>query len=571
MLRDPATLERTEFDLVVIGGGMFGAAAALDAVQRGLRVALLERADFGGATSSHSFKMVHGGIRYLQHADVARLRHSARARTTFLRVAPHLVRPLPIVIPTYGWGMKSKAVLRLGMAAYDLLTFDRNRGIHDPARRIPNAGFVGREALLARYPGLDPEGLTGAGVFCDGQMYNPPRLVLAFVQSAAAAGAACANYVEATGLIQRSGRVAGVQARDLTTGDRIEVRARMVLNAAGPYAERILSGCLGQGLTPPTPFSRDAYFIVRRPLIAGDQALTVPSQTWDPDAIVSRGGRHLFLVPWRGATLVGVWHKVYPGEPDAYEITEAELATWIAEIKQAYRGLNLELGDVALGSAGLVPFGENDPDAVDLKYAHRSRLVDHAAERGLEGLITLIGVRYTTGPVEAVEAVDLVCRRLELKAAPSRLEATPVQGGDFGDFELLVERIAAAAGDLPPAVSRALAHNHGTAAPELLQGGPERRRLLPGSTVLAGEIVRAASEEMALSLADAVFRRTDLCTLGHPGEAALLAAARVMGDCLRWSQARTDAELDYVRSRLRLAATGRALLAEPMLHRDLVA
>ena len=155
--------------------------------------------------------MVHGGIRYLQHADVARLRHSARARATFLRVAPHLVRPLPIVVPTYGWGMKSKAVLRAGMAAYDLLTLDRNRGIADPARQIPMRSFIGREEVLRRYPGLDPDGLTGAGVFCDGQMYNPPRLVLAFVQSAVAAGAVCANYVEATGLIQRAGRVAGVR------------------------------------------------------------------------------------------------------------------------------------------------------------------------------------------------------------------------------------------------------------------------------------------------------------------------------------------------------------------------
>jgi glycerol-3-phosphate dehydrogenase len=570
MLRDPAALEAAEFDLVVIGGGMFGAAAALDAAQRGLRVALIERADFGGATSSHSFKMVHGGIRYLQHADVARLRHSARARSTFLRVAPHLVRPLPIVVPTYGWGMKSKAVLRLGMAAYDLLTMDRNRGIADPARRIPSASFVGRAALLERYPGLDPDGLTGAGVFCDGQMYNPPRLVLAFVQSAVAAGAVCANYVEAGGLIQRSGRVAGVRARDVTTGARLEIRARMVLNAAGPYAEGILAGSLGRGLTPATPFSRDAYFLVRRPLIAGDEALTVPSQTWDPDAIVSRGGRHLFLVPWRGGTLVGVWHKVYLGDPDAYEITEAELAAWIAEIRQAYRGLDLALDDVVLGSAGLVPFGENDPDAVDLKYAHRSRIVDHAGERGLEGLITLIGVRYTTGPVEAVEAVDLVCRRLERKTPRSRLETTPVQGGDFTDFGQLVERTAAA-GDLPQATARALAHNHGTGAAAVLRGGPERRRLLPGSTVLAGEIAQAASEEMALTLADAVFRRTDLCTLGHPGDPALRAAAHTMGACLAWSEARMDAELDYVRARLRLATTGRALLAEPVVQRDLVA
>ena len=217
----------------------------------------------------------------------------------------------------------------------------------------------------------------------------------------------------------------GVLARDVLGGDRLEIRGRFVLNAAGPYAEGLLAGSLGRGLAPPTPFSRDAYFIVNRPLIDGDHALTVPSVTADPDALVSRGARHLFMAPWHGATLVGVWHKVYQGDPDAYEVSEAELDAWTGEINQAYGGLGLSPDDVSLASAGLIPFGENDPDAAHLKFAHRSRLVDHAKERGLEGLLTLIGVRYTTGPVEAVEAVDLVCSRLAKPVAASRLEATP--------------------------------------------------------------------------------------------------------------------------------------------------
>ena len=566
MQRDLPALERTEFDLVVIGGGMFGAATALDAAQRGLKVALIERADFAGATSAHSFKMIHGGIRYLQHADVARVRHSARARATFLRVAPHLVHPLPIVVPTYGLGMKGKAVLRAGMGAYDLLTLDRNRGIPDPTRRIPNGRAIGREETLRRFPGLDPDGLTGAGIFCDGQMYNPPRLVLAFVQSAAAAGAACANHVEVTGLIEREGRVQGVAARDVLTGDRLQVRSRFVLNAAGPYAERLLARSLGRGLTPPTPFSRDAYFIVRRPLIEGDWALTVPSVTSDPDALLSRGGRHLFLAPWHGATLVGVWHKVYQGEPDAYAVSENELASWIDEINLAYGGLDLTLDDVSLTSAGLIPFGENDPDAAHLKFAHRSRIVDHAEERGLAGLLTLIGVRYTTGPVEAVEAIDLVCRRLGRSAPASRLEVTPVHGGDFADFEALVrDCLERGAGRIGPELARALAHRHGTAATVLLDmvaRNPDEAQVLGEGLALAAEISYAVTHEMAMTLADALFRRTDLCTLGHPGEAALRAAARVMGRTMGWTEARCQIELDDVRRRLRRALAGRALLAD---------
>ena len=575
MHRDLRALEGTEFDLVVVGGGMFGAAAALDAAQRGLRTALIERADFAGATSSHSFKMVHGGIRYLQHADVPRLRHSARARSAFLRSAPHLVRPLPIVVPTYGAGMKSKPVLRVGMAAYDLLTADRNRGIADPSRQIPRGRFMSREEVGRRYPGLAPHGLTGAGIFCDGQMYNPPRLVLAYAQSAAAAGAVCANYVEATGLIERAGRVQAVAARDVVGGARFEIRGRFVLNAAGPYAEWILAGSLGRGLTPPTPFSRDAYFIVRRPLIEGDHALTVPAITTDRDAIVSRGGRHLFLVPWRGVTLVGVWHKVYQGHPDDYEIAEEELAAWIAEINGAYRGLDLTLSDVALGSAGLVPYGESDPDAAELKFAHRSRIVDHRAERGLDGLLTLIGVRYTTGPVEASEAVDLVSQRLDRRVPASRVEWLPVHGGGFANFEALVSELSQTA---PASVSRpsllALAHNYGTCASTVLSlaaSRPDWARTLPGSEVLGAEIAHAAHNEMAVTLADAVFRRTGLSTTGDPGDGALRAAARIMGECLGWDPPQVEAELAYVRSRLRLTASGRALLAEPKMARALVA
>ncbi|HEX8376048.1 MAG TPA: FAD-dependent oxidoreductase, partial [Geminicoccaceae bacterium] len=440
MRRDLAALANGGFDLVVIGGGMFGAAAALDAVQRGLRVALIERGDFCGATSAHSFKMLHGGIRYLQHADVTRIRQSAAARAAFLRVAPHLAHPLPIAVPTYGHGMKGKPALRTGMALYDLLTLGRNRGITDPSRHVPPSRFMTRGETLERFPHLPRPGLTGAGVFCDGQMYNPARLVLAFVQSAAALGAVCANHVEAVGLDVVGGRIRAVQVRDQLSGDRFAVEAGLVLNAAGPYAERILAGGLGVGLTPPTPFSRDAYFVVARPLMAGGCALTLTTKTTDPDAMLSRGGRHLFLVPWRGVTLVGVWHKVYVGDPDRYEITEAELASWTAEINTAYPGLALTPDDVSLGSAGLVPFGENDPDSEHLKFAHRSRIVDHGRERGLEGLITLIGVRYTTGPFDAIEAVDLALRKLGRQAA-SRLAWSAVRGGDVPDFEALVRRI----------------------------------------------------------------------------------------------------------------------------------
>ena len=572
LTRDLKRLADGTFDLVVVGGGMFGAAAALDAAQRGLKVALVERGDFGGATSAHSFKMLHGGIRYLQHADIVRVRQSAAARAAYLRAAPHLARPLPIVVPTYGHGMKGKPVLKAGMALYDAFTLDRNRGIADPTRRIPAGYTLNRAETLNRYPGLDPKGLTGAGVFADGQMYNPTRLVLAYVRSAAEQGAVVANYLEATGFTVTNGRVRAVKVEDRLGTAAFEVRTKAVLNAAGPYAQRLLGAGLGLALDPPTPFSRDAYFVVARPVIAGDAALTIPARTLDAEAKFSRGGRHLFLVPWRGVTLVGVWHKVFEGHPDTYAITERELRRWLAEVNQGYAGLDLRLDDVAMGSAGLVPFGEGavapaDEDGEqELKFAHRSRLIDHGKEHGIAGLVTLIGVRYTTAPIEAPRAVALAARGLGRPLPASKLTVTPVHGGGFDDFAALVRAIEGEG--LAPGAALALAHNHGRAYDEVLSlaRGPNAaalRQTLPGSTVTAAEILHAARAEMAETLADVVFRRTDLATAGNPRPETLDAAAALVAEAKAWDKARAAHERATVEARLReLGRSGRAMLAD---------
>ena len=233
---------------------MFGAAAALDAAQRGLtrgadRTGRLRRCHLVAFVQDGAWRHPLPAARRRPPASASR----PRARAAFLRVAPHLVQPLPIVVPTYGRGMKSKPVLRAGMAAYDLLTADRNRGIDDPSRGESHwRASLGRDEMLRRYPGPRRAGLTGAGIFCDGQMYNPPRLVLAYVQSAVAAGAVCANYVEATGLVQRAGRVSGVRrARRRSAATASRSVAASCSTRPAPTPSGMLTGSLGQGLTPP--------------------------------------------------------------------------------------------------------------------------------------------------------------------------------------------------------------------------------------------------------------------------------------------------------------------------------
>src|SRR5689334_23183194 len=212
--RDLRRLSSELFDVLVIGGGASGAATAREAALRGFSTALIERDDFSAGASAHCFKVVHGGIRYIQHADIRRLRASCFERAVLLRIAPHLVSPLPFVIPTYGRGKSSRWFLGAGMLVYDTLSADLNRHVVDPARRIKGTRFLSRTETLALFPDIAVDSLTGAAVFEDGQMYNPPRLVLAFVGAASELGAAVGNYVEAESLLTSGTRVSGVQALD---------------------------------------------------------------------------------------------------------------------------------------------------------------------------------------------------------------------------------------------------------------------------------------------------------------------------------------------------------------------
>jgi glycerol-3-phosphate dehydrogenase len=549
MIRSVGALADREWDLAIVGGGIFGACAAWEAASRGLSAVLVEQGDFLHSTSGNHFRMVHGGVRYLQHADIYRIRESCSERSAFLRIAPHQVHPLPIIIPTYGHGMQGAEVLRAGLLVYDLLTIDRNRGIKDPARHIPPGKIISRRELLEMFPEIPSQDLTGAGIFHDGQMHNPSRLGLSFILSAVEAGARAANYLEVKDFLQKDGHVRGVLACDRLNGDQVEIRARMVLNTAGPWASQLLREKLGAHLDLKPTFSRDACFIVNRK-ITGSHALTVLGKTRDPDAILSRGHRHLFLVPWQDVTLVGVWHLVHQGGPQDFTVTEEDLQEFIDEINGAYPPLQLGLKDVSRWMAGLVLFGEKQEGGEDLSYGHRSQLVDHARDHGVEGLITLLGVRATTARGMAEKAIDLIFRKTGKPPSDSRTAFLPVYGGEIDSFQALLEE---AIRSRPPAVPQTslpnLIQNHGTAYPKVLQPVSEDpcwAETLGESNVLKAEVLHAVREEMASKLSDIVFRRTDLGSGGHPGEAALREAAHIMAKELDWDPHRVQAEIDEV-------------------------
>jgi len=550
MTRDLKSLTEREFDLVVVGGGIAGVCIAWDAALRGLSVALIERDDFSGATSAHSLKFVHGGIRYLQHADIPRVRESCHERSAFLRIAPHLVHPLAVVIPAYGHGIQGKGALFAAFRVLSLLTLDRNRGIADPERQIPTGRILSRAECLRLFPEMARQDLTGAGLFHDGQMYSPPRLVISILRSAIESGAVTANYCEVRGFLESAeGRVGGVQAVDTLSGDPFEVRAKLVVNAAGPFAEELL---VRSGLRQrrAIPLSRDLAIVVRR-LFEPDMALAVQTKYRDPDALISRGNRHLFVVPWREYTLIGVNSKVYTGNPSELEVPEEEVQGFVDEFNETQRGPGIRLEDVSTVNAGLLPFGENASEATDLSFGKRSVVIDHAGNGGPDGLVTVMSVRYTTGRSVAQRAVDLALGKLEMQPQPCATTTTPAFGGDFERFEgLFSEARRRCPTTMADAVVRQLCHNYGSAYPrvlELVETDPALGRTVGESNVLLAEVVHAVRDEMALKLSDVVLRRTDLGAGADPGDEALAVCAERMGSELGWTPEDRQREIDEVK------------------------
>ncbi len=396
MKRDLGALTGREHDVLVIGGGIHGAFAAWDAAQRGLLTALVEAEDFGAGTSWNSLKTIHGGLRYLQSLDLPRMRESIRERRTLLAIAPELVRPLAFVVPTYGHGIKGREALALALRINDLVSADRNAGLA-PAQWLAPSRSLSRDEFLRLVPGASAERLTGGGIWIDAQVESSERLVVGLLHAAAECGAALANHARVTRALRRDGRIVGVSVLDALGGGALEVRARQVLNAAGPGMDDVLAS-LGVRRTP-VPLLRALNLVLKRSVAKGHAIGALSS------------GRYLFLVPWRERAMIGTDYVPASGASDP-----AEARRFLEEASRAFPWAKLGMEDVALVHRGRVP-------GLDAKrLAVRHLLLDHAAE-GAPGLSSVQGVKYTTARAVAEEAIDRLCHKLG-QARPSRTAAT---------------------------------------------------------------------------------------------------------------------------------------------------
>lgn len=548
MKRDLQALADGVADVVVIGAGIYGAAITREAALRGLDVRLVERDDFGGATSANSHHIIHGGVRYLQHGDVPRVVESIRERHSLSRIAPHFVRPLPVVIPTYGHGLRGREILAAAAAvhrALELATGHRQRLV------LPGLppGPLSKRRVLELLPELPDRGLTGGVLLYDSQVTNSERLLLGMLRSAVDAGARVANYVEAVGFRREGGRVAAVVVRDRVGGSEIEIAARTFVNAAGPWISPV-AGLAGAGERPGR-LARALNLVIREIFPRVAAGLYGGRRHDDSSEILARGQRLLFLVPWRGRTIVGTDYAPHAGDAAELGVRRADVERLLDGINDAYPAARLTIDDVALVHSGLLPARSVSARTGEPEIDKHFRIVDHAPD-GAAALLSVVGVKYTTARDVAERAVDFLFRSWQRRPPRSISAERPLPGGDIGaDFEAYRTAELARSGAARPAIDR-LIRNYGARYGEVLRHREPAGEDPTELSLLRAEVRHAVREEMALTLADVVLRRSDLGSAGHPGREVLSAAARFAAEELGWSRERAAEEVAAVERRYRI-------------------
>lgn len=531
MQRDLTRLADTPFDLVVVGAGIYGALAAWEAARGGLAVALIDRGDFGGATSFNSLKTLHGGLRSLQSLNLTQMRLFIRERRAMAQMVPHLVEPLPFCIPTYRHPTRNAAALRVALAITDAVGHDRNDGIVDEALRLPRGRVVAASECLRLNPLIADAGVTGGAVWYDYQMRQAERVTLSAVRSAADAGAVVANDVEAVALTSEGGTITGVDVRDRRTGAAFHLHTRAVLNAAGPWAGALASTLTGgRSSAPAVRLSRAMNLVVPR-----------VTSTHACGGVVD--GRYLFLVPWRDVSIVGTSHDPHDGDADQPHGTPAHVAQLLGDAQRAFPRAGLTRDAVRLVHRGLLPMVSASGSAVSL--LKESTVVDHARD-GRPGLVSIFSVRYTTARHTAHDAVAQVCRLLGTTladdAAPARMSSAAFI--TVADLVSAARRrdVPATTADQRERLARAYG-SHWTEVAAIIDQSPDlAASLSPTCATTRAEVAHAVREECAASLSDVLLRRTGAGAAGHPGREAVEAAAAVLAAELGWDAARMARE-----------------------------
>lgn len=541
-MRDFAAIEAAAYDLIVIGGGINGAAVARDAALRGLKTILVEKGDFAGGTTSWSSRLVHGGLRYLEYFEFNLVRESLREREILLRTAPHLVKPISMTIPIYGSGSRSYWEIQAGMLLYDVLSYDKS---------LPNHRMLPAAKLQQLFRSVTPEGCKGGAQYFDAQVEYAERLCLEIVLSAQAAGADMLNYVTVTQLQQQGKRIVSLTCEDSLTGETFTVQSHektVVINTAGPWVDEVCRRA--QAEDGPAAIAKNrkiggtkgSHIIVDRFPGAPESALYVEALT---------DGRPFFILPWLGKCLIGTTDLRFDGDLDRVKASNDEVDYLVQETNRVIPSAQLTRQSVKFTYSGVRPL----PYAEGKKTSSITRshvLFDHAPE-GVDNLISLVGGKLTTHRQVGEEMVNAACRKQQrsVTASPTRQAALP------GAMKPTDERVLSAIATYLDTVSRATMDHlfsvYGARAIEVMQLIQEAPALgepiLPTLPDVKAQVVYAIRSELAHTILDICRRRTAVAMQGDYGKTAARAVADTLRDHCGWTTEKCDRSLaDYATS-----------------------
>ena len=522
-----AGLDDAPLDAVVIGGGMAGAGVARDLAQRGASVALFEKGDFASGTSSRSSKLIHGGLRYLELGDFRLVRESLREKKALERLAPHLVRPLPFLVPVYRGSSRGLIKVRLGMWLYDLLT---------PGKRTDRYRVMRPVEALALEPSVRADDLRGAGYYFDDLLLYPERLCLENVLSAARHGARAFNYCQVEEFIRGDRGLDGVQVRDLLSGQVQAVRARTIVNCAGPWVDRLRALA---GVADRSPR------LLRT--TKGIHCL-LPRMTERAVYLSTHDDRMVFVIPWRGFSLVGSTDTDFDGDPDRLWATREEVTYLLDEVAKVLPDRRAAVENVVYTYAGVRPLSF-EPGRPPTEVSREHRVVPE----GVDGrFFSITGTKLTCFRSLAEDVGNRVMRALG-RREPSRTARTMLDGtdGEPGRIEVRawmdVSEEMAATG-LSRASLRTLVETYGRAYPRVLDLGRKLpdgfERLCPSNPEIVAQLHHAVREEMAVSLQDVLLRRTGIGQSRCQGLDCAEPIAARLAELAGWTSRRLDAELE---------------------------
>ena len=519
---------KSDFDLIIIGAGINGAGIARDASRRGLKVLLLDKGDIGGETSAWSTRLIHGGLRYLEHGELGLVRESLREREILMHIAPHLVRPLPILLPIYKGANRGSWTIRAGMCAYDLLSFHKT---------LPRHRFLSRQEALQELPSLESRNLEGAAVYYDAQVEFAERLVLENALSAAEHGATIKTYTRLQNFVASEDAVSAVELVNEITGKAHSATTRMIINAAGPWIDQVIGKDHdGSRLIGGT---KGSHLVVSAFPGGPKEAIYVEA---------AEDNRPFFIIPWNKKYLIGTTDIRFDSDPDQVTITDAEIDYLLNETNRVLPSANLTRKEILFTYSGVRPLPFTG-DTHEAAITRRHFIRQHPR---MKNLLSIVGGKLTTYRQLSEDTVDLIARKLELRLPPCRTAEEPlpgetIVGSDFERWKSEAEYLDS----LDHRSARRLKRIYGRRATQvaiLIKEKPILAELLDRETAaIAAEVVYAFKHEFARTLADCLLRRTMVGLNSRCGLNAIEAAADVGRKFLGWSDERCAREVDDYR------------------------